>query len=161
MVALIGCLAVVPGIMATFVAAQNGLGLVRLFQTSYGRALVVYNNNLFARAADPGSRILSDSGMVELSQGGRAAFGDPFLFRIMVDTGRIRPKRMGEWIDSGYYDLVITTSPIEAPTYETYEFGLPMELAGRVRRRYTRVGSAAGLFLYERRPAGEFPSLPP
>lgn len=159
--ALIGCLTVVPGVVATFKAAQGALGTGRFFASSYGRAYLSYQQKLQSLAADPDSRILTDSGMLELYQGDRAAFGDPFLFRIMVDTGRIDPALMRERIDSGYYDLVVTTSAIDLPTYATYEFGLPMVLVDRIRARYAAAASQGSLFLYERRAAAAGHEPPP
>ena len=150
--ALIGCLTAAPGAAMTWQYARGGLSLTRFLNSSYGRAMQRYHRDLQATAADPGTRLLTDSGMLELYQGERAAFGDPFLFRIMVDTGRIDPALMRDRIDSGYYGMVVTTSAIDEPSYSTYEFGLPMTLAERIRARYRRVGVEGGLFLYQPRP---------
>ena len=154
--ALLGCLTAAPGVRISWQSAQAGLRLNRFLSSSYGRAMRRYHQDIQATAADPQTRVLTDSGMLELYQGERAAFGDPFLFRIMVETGRIDPTLMRDRIDSGYYDLVVTTSELDEPSYATFEFGLPMTLVERVRARYVRVGVEGGFFLFRRRPAQNF-----
>ena len=83
----------------------------------------------------------------------RADFGDPWLFRVLAETGQVDLKVMRDRVDSQYYDLIVTTSELERPAYDSYDFGLPMPLVERARARYVRIGTRAGLFLYARRPA--------
>ncbi len=147
-VALGGCLTVVPGTSATILVARAKAGWTQFYGTSQGRALLAYHRSLEAMAADPRSRLLTDSGMIDLYQGERAAFGDPYLFRVMVNTGRIDPTLIRTRIDSGYYDLIVTTRDIHGPSYDTEDFSLPATLADRVRARYVLVDSQFGLFLY-------------
>ncbi|MEW4568713.1 hypothetical protein AB1L88_12680 [Tautonia sp. JC769] len=115
-----------------------------------GRPVVAQYRRIFELAADPGMRILTDSGMVAAHQGDRAAFVDPWLFRILVETGKIEPTAIRQRIESGDYDLIITTKDLfdRADPYDSYGFGLPPELAEAARRRYAFGGVAAGLFLY-------------
>ncbi len=105
-------------------------------------------------AADPAARMLTDSGFIDAHAGDRAVFGDPWLFRMLVDTGRIRPRVVLERIDSGYYETIITTADFRLPAYESNAFGLPMALVERLRDRYELVRSGDGLFVYRRRGSG-------
>ena len=143
---LLGC----GGGLAGATRAENQRGF---FATARGRSYLRVYQALLDKARDPRARILTDSGMIDLYQGERAAFGDPWLFRLMVDTGRIDPVTMKSRIDDEYYELVITTSDIMLPAYADYAFGLPMVLAERVRAHYQPIGARAGHFLYERRAA--------
>jgi hypothetical protein len=129
---------------AAFLASPQGRSYLRVHQA------------LLDKARDPAARILTDSGMIDLYQGSRAAFGDPWLFRVMVDTGRIDPVTMKRRIDDGYYDLVVTTSDLDAPKYATFDRALPAVLAERVRKRYEPAGTFGELHFYSRR--GERPA---
>jgi hypothetical protein len=95
--------------------------------------------------------MLTDSGFIDLHARERAVFGDPWLFRMLVDTGRIRPRVLIERIDSGYYETIITMADFRLPAYESNDFGLPMALVERLRGRYELVRSGDGLFVYRRR----------
>jgi hypothetical protein len=99
-------------------------------------------------------RPLTDSGLVDLHQRERAAFGDPWLFRMLVESGQIQPTKMERWIDEEAYDLVITTKDLADPEYATYDFGLPMVLVTRLRRHYIPLGSDGGFFFYTPRGRG-------
>lgn len=124
-----------------------------------GRSFVRTYQRIIQAAEDPGVRLLTDSGLIDLHQKERAAFGDPWLFRLLVETGQIRPLKMQGWIDSEAYDLVVTTSDLFSPGYVDYEFGLPMVLVERLRIHYVPAGFESGLFFYRRREAG--PTAPP
>ncbi len=110
-------------------------------------------DKLIQLAEKPDLELLTDSGLLDLYRRERAAFGDPWLFRMLVETGRIQPTKMKEWIESEKYDLVVTTSDLMKPTYRTYEFGLPMVLVESVQSHYVPAGTLAGFFLYARRGA--------
>jgi hypothetical protein len=116
-----------------------------------GRSALRSYQKIINLARDPKFHLLTDSGLFDLYQGRRAAFGDPWLFRNMVATGQVRPGRMLEKIDSQEYDLIVTHHDIFSDTYETYPFGLPMVLIERARARYEPTGREAGLFFYGRR----------
>ena len=150
--AVIGCLTLGPGVYYALQQAQVENGKAQFLQGPDGLELRGFYRSICAIAADPKSRLLTDSGLFDLYQGKRAAFGDPFLFRIMTDTGQINPVLIRDRIDSGYYDLIVTTAEVDQPSYRVYEFGLPNSLAERVAARYVRVNYQAGLFLYRRRP---------
>ncbi len=149
--ALVGCLTAVPGAVLNVMMAQAEAQSARFLDSSAGRSMVAFKKEICARAADPNFHLLTDSPLFELYQRERAPFGDPFLFRGMVNTGRLDPSTMRDRIDAAYYDLVVTTSDLQTPAYATYEFGLPMTLVEHVRTHYAPIGTRAGLFLYRRR----------
>ena len=64
---------------AAFLAGPTGQSLLRSYQRS------------IRLARDPDYHLLTDSGLLDLYQGERAAFGDPWLFRTLVDTGQLDP----------------------------------------------------------------------
>lgn len=73
--------------------------------------------------------------------------GNPFLdayaFKIMVDAGRLQPTVLAAKLKNGEYDLVVTTGPLEDPTYRDSAFALPLDLAEAILHRYERVSQAA------------------
>lgn len=91
---------------------------------------------LQASASDSRYRVLTDLGLVALHQGDRAAFVDPWLFRMLVNEGQIRPMSLLGQIRRGDYDLVITHKPVESDDYLEDQFSLPQALALAVRARY-------------------------
>ncbi len=100
----------------------------------------------------PNIRVLTDSTMLALYQKERAAFTDPWLFRLLVTTGRIQPRQMEQWLESGSYDFVVLTGDLNSRQYEDYDFGLPLQLVLKARTRYQQVSHAAGFFIYRPRP---------
>ncbi len=130
------------------------IGTADFFEGPRGRAVAAAYRDAAHVAASPGARMLTDSGFIDIHARDRAVFGDPWLFRMLVDTGRIVPRVLIERIDSGYYETVITTADLGLPEYETNAFGLPMVLVERLRGRYGLVRSGNGLFVYRRRDRG-------
>jgi hypothetical protein len=124
------------------------------FRGPDGRAVLLAFRSAFAKAQDPRVHLLTDSGLIDVYQGERAAFGDPWLFRKLVETGRIRPGQIATRIDTQYYDLIITTTELNAPGYGVRDFRLPMILVDRARVRYVLTGVRPGLFFYGRRGGG-------
>ena len=124
---------------AAFLAGPTGQSLLR----SYEKGIQL--------ARDPDYRLLTDLGLLDLYQGERAAFGDPWLFRRLVDTGQIEPSLIIRRIDDQYYDLIVTTSDLNSADRASETFGLPMALAVRARERYAPIRVEAGLFYYGRR----------
>ncbi len=124
---------------AGFLAGPTGQSLLR----SYQKAIRL--------ARDPDYRLLTDLGLFDLYQGERAAFGDPWLFRRLVDTGQIEPTVIMSRIDNQYYDLIVTTSDLDSANRASETFGLPKALAVRAGERYAPIRVEAGLFYYGRR----------
>ena len=79
-------------------------------------------------------RILTDSGEVDIRQGERTVFADPWLFRMLVETGRIRPAKLEAMIERQDFERIVTMRDLFAADYATYDFGLPMPLAERCGR---------------------------
>lgn len=153
-VAVLGGLTLLQGGLHALTQAAFTWNAASSTDTSAGKGFIAAYRRIFRVAGDPGVQLLTDAGIFDLYQRERAAFGDPWLFRMLVETGRIRPEVMRRKIEAEEYDLVITTSDVNAPGYATYEFGLPMVLAERVREHYALVGTEARLFVYQRRGAG-------
>jgi len=126
--------------------AQN---IGQLMETQ-GRIVLRDHRQLFALAANPGVPILTDSGLVALHQRQRAPFVDPWLFRVLVTSGRIDPKVMVHRLQTTEYEWIITTHDLFDPNepYDDYVFGLPPEVAEYARRNYAPAGQLAGRFLY-------------
>lgn len=133
----------------------EGLNAFRV--SPQGQAYQAAHQRIFEAAEDPGYKLLTDSGLIDIRQGERTAFGDPWLFRMLAETGQINTDKMRQWAESESYDQIITTKALEDPEYETYDFGLPMPIVEAARRHYLLVGVEFGLFFY--RPRHEI--LPP
>ena len=148
----LGTAALVPGLLHAATEASVAKAKAAFLAGPYGRDVLGFYRDLDAKAAAPGSKILTDSGLIDLHHGRLADFGDPWLFRVLAQTGQVVPKVMRDRVDSRYYDLIVTTSELDRPGYDSYEFGLPMAVVERARARYERIGDRAGLFLYRPRP---------
>ncbi len=130
---------------------------ISYWKTEEGQENLRAYRRVLAIAEDPDLEILTDSGIVALQQRGRAPFVDPWLFRMLVHTGRIDPIVMAERVRSKDYDLLILTSELyTSPVpYERYEFGLPVVLARAAKGRYQLIGHQAGFFVYRPWPRGK------
>jgi hypothetical protein len=154
---MLAVFSLIPGTLSMGYRAYSARQQAEFLDGPVGRSFLGSYQRVIDLARDPESRLLTDSGLLDLYRGRRAEFGDPFLFRVLVETGQIRPTRMREKIDSQDYDLIVTTSDIFSKAYETYPFGLPMTLVERARARYVPIGREAGLFFYGRRGGGGVP----
>lgn len=148
---LVGCLTMGPGVLVAVAGARGALDTRAFLGSPGGRQRLADQLELCELARDPKARVLTDSGMVDLYHGRLADFADPWLFREMAGTGQLDLKVLRDRVDSGYYDLIVTTSDLERPAYASYEFGLPMPVVERARARYEKVGTRASLFLYKKR----------
>ncbi|RUL88542.1 hypothetical protein [Tautonia sociabilis] len=139
----------IPSLVHALEQKGNVRSLVR-FERGPGGVFVEARRQLQRVAADPGVWLLSDSGEIQLRQGDRAAFVDPWLFRVMVESGRIRPDAIRQRLEDRGYELVITTKDLwdAVEPYDSYTFGLPPELADAARRNYRLIGRHGGLFVY-------------
>ncbi len=118
------------------------------YETPGGHQFLRTYREAITMAQDPRVHLLTDVGLLDLYQGERAAFGDPWLFRTLVETGRLDPNRMAARIDSQYYDVFISTHDLESPRYPGHDFRLPRGLFERVRANYVYRQSPPGLQFY-------------
>ena len=154
---LLACVAVVPGVLYAGRGAISARRSAAYLASPVGRDFVEFYREACALAARPDARLLTDSGLIDLHQGTRAAFGDPWLFRMLTETGRIDPALIRERIDAQYYDMVITTTDLMPSSYDSHIFALPKTLADRVREHYVEANSGGGRFVYVRRPGATSP----
>lgn len=120
-------------------------------QSPEGRLFLRTFQDVYRLAEDPKFRLLTDVGLFDLHCKERAAFGDPWLFRLLVETGQIEPHAMKRWIDEEAYDVIITSADIFSPEYARYDFGLPMVLVDAARVHYVPDGIRGSRFFYRRR----------
>ncbi|WP_169978358.1 hypothetical protein [Tautonia rosea] len=156
-VGLVGLgVSLLPSLDHSYAQARSAQSIHAYFSGA-GRPVVAQYRRIFELAEDPEIRLLTDSGMVAAHQADRAAFVDPWLFRILVETGKIEPTAILQRLESQEYDYIITTKDLydTADPYDTYGFGLPPQLAEAARRNYGFAGVSAGLFLYLPRRSNE------
>lgn len=149
--AALGLVALMPGTLFAWSQAYGSWTTAAALRGPLGEHINRTYQHVFRIAEDPKGRLLTDSGLFDLHQKGRAAFGDPWLFRMLVETGRVQPTRMRRSIDAEEYDLIVTLNDLNSPDYASYAFGLPMVLVEAARAHYAFVRSDAGLFFYTRR----------
>jgi hypothetical protein len=135
--------------MAAAVGRSNRLDEVTEFHaTARGQGLLLAYREACTLARDPDVRLLTDSGLVDLYQGERALFGDPWLFRKLVETGRLAPRRLIAEIDAGSFDVVITANDIFSDDYAARDFRLPIQVLDPLRRAYIPRERHSGLYYY-------------
>lgn len=154
---VLGTLSLVPGVRHAAMQVLNAKKNAENFAGPLGIGRLRVQDRLFRFAADPKLNVLSDSGIVALHQGERAAFSDPWMFRALVTTGQIEPKAIEERLLASGYDYLILTSPL-GPEYESYEFGLPPKLARIAAGRYVHVDTRLWYFIYEPKTLERSPS---
>jgi hypothetical protein len=145
---------VVPSVLmgTMYVDLANGESV--FYETPNGRTFLRSYREAIALAEDPRVHMLTDVGLLDVHQGQRAAFGDPWLFRTLVETDRLHPTKMAEQIDSQYYDVFITAHDLNSPRYLSHDFRLPKGLIERVRANYVYRESPRGLQFYVPRKGG-------
>jgi hypothetical protein len=151
----VACLAaiavLVPSLLTAHGGFQFGAQEAVYYDSPAGQRLLASYRNAFAVAKNPRVRMLTDSGIVDLYQGERALFGDPWLFRTLVETRQLSPTVMAQRIESQYYDVFIGEDTSGSPGSVTHDFRLPRELCEALRRRYVAAPSILGFRLYVRR----------
>ena len=143
-------------LLAALLAVESGVLLLQIermlrydvpgYRTSTRRKLLAYRP-LFLIAGDPAQRLLTDSGMIDIRSGERTVFADPWLFRVLADTGQVRTTKLELMIDRQEFDMIVTTHDLFASEYAAHDMGLPMSLVDRVRAGYLPRGSVGGLFV--------------
>ncbi len=135
----------------------------RFYRSQEGRRLLLARKKFFTLAADPRVKLLTDSGEIQLHQKERAPFVDPFQFRHMVDSGRIRPDVILKELREGGYDYVITTADLFNSAYEVDVTGFPQVVTQTAREHYLPQGNRLGRYVHlprtgrPRAPAGAWP----
>ena len=125
--------------------------LVDFLEGPDGRRVLLEYRTAIALARNPDVHLLTDSGLIDLYQGERAAFGDPWLFRKLVDLGRLRPETIRRRIESEDYDWIVTMHDLGAPDYPANDFRLPLVLVEPARAHYILKDVKPGLYFYGRR----------
>jgi hypothetical protein len=114
-------------------------------------------NRLHRTAEISKGRLLTDDGTIDIRQGERTVFADPYRFKLMVEEGQIDPRWVRKRIGDQYYDSIITSKDLFSDDYLAYDRGLPGSLVEEARLRYQPRGESFGMFFYVRRP---LPSSP-
>jgi hypothetical protein len=94
-------------------------------------------------AADPEVKLLTDVGVIAVRQGDRAPFVDPWLFRMLEATDRIRVDSHVRRVADRDYDWIISSANLDDPASLFNPFALPLPLIEAARGRYRRVGGLA------------------
>ena len=147
----VGAMVLWPTALTALELADGGLKTASAANNPAGQIVTTTSRELIRMAEDPNANLLTDSGLFDAAQHKRAVFGDPWLFHLLAETGQINPDAIRRKIDSEYYDLIVTTSDLMLPGYETHEFGLPTVLVKPIRQHYKSLGMRAGFFFYARR----------
>ena len=128
-----------------------------------GRTAVQFYERLLRDAQDPGRRFFTDMGLIDVRQGTRTVFGDPYRFKIMGENGQLDLRFIETNLENEYYDVIFCHKDLFAPEYGDFEFAMPKPLAERARRHYRLGGFQYGLHIYYRRGkqvgSGEKPGL--
>jgi hypothetical protein len=125
-----------PGILAATGLYERVREYTAFLATPGGQRTLAAYRSAIALARDPGVALLTDSGLLDLYQGERAAFGDPFQFHTLVDRGKLQPTTLIERLDAQHYDVVITTHNLDSPQYVNEDFRLPDVLIEHARAHY-------------------------
>ncbi len=137
-----------PGALDAAREAWEARGLAESVESPPGRQVTKVSDRVITLARDPAVRLLTDQALFELHRGPRAEFVDPFLFRMLVEAGRIRPTRMARALSDEEYDLIVVAAPLDDPRYARYPFGLPPVLVEAAKRHYIPIGWRAGFYFY-------------
>jgi hypothetical protein len=130
----------------------------RLGATPEGKAIDELYKRLYLLAENPERLLLTDLGPIDIRQGARTLYADPFRFKLMVEAGQVNPGRVRESIDSQKYSVLICGRDLFSPTYADYDSSLPLVLVEQARLRYEPVGGPLyGLYLYAPRGRGRSP----
>ena len=144
--------ALIPSVADAWIQADSAFQQRDYLRGRAGRARMRQHRALLRLCEDPAARILTDSGLLDIHQGPRTAFADPWLFRLLVNTQRLEPSAMKSAVEEERYDWIFTTKEIMGADYRDYDFGLPISVIEPARRHYVFDGWKAGFFQY--RPRG-------
>jgi len=147
-VVMLACYLMRPSLNHAYIQANVATLTSQVLAEPGGRSMLAAYR-LFSRvAADPSRPILTDSGFIDVHQHERTAFGDPWLFRMLVETGQITPSAMASRVEAEDYDWIITTKDLFDASYASYDFGLPMAVVEPARRHYHLGAFNTNFFIY-------------
>lgn len=148
----------VPSLVVMYLEAKRVRQDERLLAAADGRNMLADYRRLFSLAGREDIRLLTDVPIIAVHQHDRAAFLDPYLFRALVQSGRIRPSRLVEIIAAKEFDLVVLTAELGDPLYDRNSFALPIAIADAVREHYRLERWMSGFFVYvpQNRSTGPF-----
>ena len=139
----------IPGTLWLVDEAVNTQAKARYFTTADGVLLLEDYGQMIHLASDPQVSLLTNRALLAAYQKERAPFVDPWLFRLLVETGRIQPTEIVARLRAGNYDHVITSEDLFDPnTDPDTPFGLPRVVANAVRTSYQPAGPLGDLFHY-------------
>lgn len=142
----------VPSVLRMRSYASRVASQQAYYRSTEGQRLRREHEEIVRLLRDPRRNLLTDSGFLDIQQGARTNFGDPWVFRLFSHRGHLNLERMKGKLAGGFYECILTTSPLERDDYRTYDFGLPMPLVEVARRHYVLSGRKAGMFVYLPRP---------
>jgi hypothetical protein len=146
---------VIPGVDFAFKHAARARLEKQFLAEPEGQVLLEEYAEIIQWAKTPKIRLLTDVGLFDLHKGRRAEFVDPWLFRTMVNAGRIQPETIRERLENQQYDLVVLSADVNDPEFADYSFSLPQALAEAVRRNYRFTARRACSFVYTPIPRSE------
>lgn len=147
---MFGCVLMVPSVRFAEAEYLHKRQRAEYLASPTGRATLERYHRVLRLAEQPELQLLTDSGVVALRQRERAPFVDPWLFRMLVHTGRIDPVVLEQRVRSQVYDHLVLMWDLYDPRspYENYAFGLPAPLVRAARGRYELASYEAGFFIY-------------
>jgi hypothetical protein len=149
---LLAGLAAAAGLLLSTGAVTTYAQLARYgAELSTNKELLELFDRLYRAAENPQFHLLTDDGPIDIHQGERTVFADPYRFKLMADEGQIDPQWVRNRISNQYYDVIITTKSLFSDEYLNYDRGLPRTLVEEARVRYQPHGEFFGLCLYVRR----------
>jgi hypothetical protein len=154
---IVAAASLVPGTIVAARVAYAARADARFYGEPEGRRFLAEHRRLIRLAENAQIQLLTDSGLLQLHQKERAPFVDRWQFRLMVDTGQLRPDVILGRIRNESYDLVITTTDLQRPDDRPNADGLPEVLAEAARAHYVPAGRRLGLFVNVPRSAQRVP----
>lgn len=107
-----------------------------------------YAPQYIALASHPGVRLLTDFDQIAAYQDRRAVLLDPYLLRLRAENGDVNLDGLISRVESRWYDYVVLTGDVNAPTYTRYFWRLPSALADAIRVNYRLHDRRNGFFIY-------------
>jgi hypothetical protein len=141
-------LTLLPSLLMNDYHVEIDQGVVRYMAGRSGQAALDVYRGLFTMAGNPRRRLLTDSGRIDIRQGERALFADPWLFRLQAETGRIDTRPLEERVERRDFELIVTQKDLFADDYQGFTQGLPPAVVALARLRYRALGKHADLFFY-------------